>query len=47
MQRYNFKDIESYWQNYWFKNRSFKTSPNKKKHFSSKKKPSNTSDKQK
>jgi len=29
--RYNFKSIESYWQNHWEKNQSFKAIANKNK----------------
>ncbi len=31
MERYNFKSVEEKWQNYWQKNKSFKTSLDKKK----------------
>ena len=31
MERYNFKEIENYWQNYWDKNKSFKTKLDKNK----------------
>ena len=31
MERYNFKKIEQYWQSYWDKNNSFKSTVNKKK----------------
>ena len=31
MDRYNFKLIEGFWQNYWEKNKSFKTTLNKSK----------------
>ncbi len=31
MERYNFKDVESKWQNYWEKQKSFATSANKNK----------------
>ena len=35
MERYNFKDVEKYWQDYWDKNKSFKTviDKNKKKFY--------------
>ena len=34
MERYNFKNIESKWQNFWEENKSFKTTrDNKKKNF--------------
>ena len=35
MSRYNFKSIETKWQNYWEKNKSFqvKTDPSKKKFY--------------
>ena len=31
MERYNFKSIEQYWQNYWEENKTFKTSINNNK----------------
>ena len=31
MERYNFKSVESYWQNYWEKNNFFKTKLDKNK----------------
>ena len=31
MNRYNFKEIESKWQNFWLKNKSFKTEIDKNK----------------
>ena len=31
MDRYNFKTVEEYWQNFWDKNKSFKTSVDKNK----------------
>ncbi len=31
MERYNFKSVEEYWQNYWEKNKSFKTKSDKTK----------------
>ena len=35
MSRYNFKSVETKWQNYWEKNKSFKvkTNPSKKKFY--------------
>ena len=31
MERYNFKEIENKWQNFWQKNKNFKTEINKNK----------------